>query len=156
MNELSKDNERDSIIMCKVCEVAKVVINKCLDCNYFINTQKLQKLLVLMQIESCCQNETPLFNEDVLIWTCGVAIKEVDDAFGEYSVSFEKKDRQIVYISLLDKYEVVIDQILNVYGDKSVAEINKSDKIQYLINKYTELNRKHIFSSDILNDFKIS
>lgn len=38
-------------VMCKAAEVGKIVINKCLDAGFFIETQKLQKLLVLMQVE---------------------------------------------------------------------------------------------------------
>ena len=34
-------------LMCKASEIGKIIINKCLNKGVFINTQKLQKLLVL-------------------------------------------------------------------------------------------------------------
>ena len=66
-------------IMCKAAEVGKIVVNKCIDLNLPIDVQKLQKLLVLMQVECIKLSSEPLFREDIVIWNCGVAIKEVDE-----------------------------------------------------------------------------
>ena len=51
--------------MCMACEFGKIVINKCLERNIFINTQKLEKLLVLMQIEHKERVKKVLFPEAV-------------------------------------------------------------------------------------------
>lgn len=109
--------------MCKAAEVGKVIINRCLDRRLFIDAQKLQKLLVLMQVEVIKETGIPLFKEDVRIWDCGVAIKEVDDEFRGMGASFTEK--QIEYINLLDKEDEIIDLVLDQYGTQNALELNQ-------------------------------
>lgn len=115
--------EKVGRIMCKASEVGKIVVNKCLDQNFAVNTQKLQKLLVLMQIECIRRSGRPLFKEDIRIWSCGVAIKEVDDEFYGYAEGFTQKLEE--FITLLDAEEASVDCILNKYGQLDAFELNQ-------------------------------
>lgn len=119
-------------IMCKVCEVGKIVVNKCLEKGYPINTQKLQKLLVLIQGECLVENEKPLFEESVEIWKCGVAIREVNDGFQRYSVAFDSPLTE--YVSLLEQENKIIEHIIDKYGRYDVATINQDVRLVNLID----------------------
>ncbi len=111
--------------MCKAAEVGKIVVNKCLseEPPIPINTQKLQKLLVLMQVDCIRRSSKPLFKEDIRIWDCGVAIKEVDDAFRDYAEGFDC--RQEEFITLLEAEEESVNCILAQYGTMEAFELNQ-------------------------------
>jgi len=123
--------KREGIIMCKACEVGKIVVNKCLSKGIFINTQKLQKLLALMQVECVKRANKFLFKEDIVVWDCGIAIKEVDTEFRSEAIAF--KDEQVEYITLLDEEEESVDYIISNYSVFSAFEINELPEIQELI-----------------------
>lgn len=123
---------RGSKIMCKAAEVGKIVINKCIDMKLDINSQKLQKLLVLMQIECIKISGQPLFKEDIRVWTCGVAIKEVDEEFRWLGGDFVS--RQEEYILLLEREEESVNKILNQYGNLDAIELNSLPEIQKVIS----------------------
>lgn len=114
--------------MCKAAEVGKIVINKCLDAGLFIDTQKLQKLLVLMQVECIKRNGKPLFKEDIRVWGCGVAIKEVDEEFRGLGEPFS--EHQDEYINLLDGEQNSVEYILDLYGGYDVLDLNSLPTIQ--------------------------
>ena len=111
-----------SHIMCKAAEVGKIVINKCLDAEIKINTQKLQKLLVLMQVDCIRRSGKPLFKEDIRKWDCGVAIKEVDEEFSNYGQGFYCKFEE--FITLLDAEEKSVNYVIEQYGSKDAFELN--------------------------------
>ncbi len=108
--------------MCKAAEVGKIIINKCIDSNLFIDAQKLQKLLVLMQVDCIRRSNKPLFKEDIKIWNCGVAIKEVDEEFRGVGGPFTTK--QIEYINLLEQEEKSVNTILEQFGKMDAIELN--------------------------------
>jgi len=109
-------------IMCKAAEVGKIVVNKCLSKDISIYTQKLQKLLVLMQVECIRRSAKPLFKEDIRIWDCGVAIKEVDDEFYNFAEGFICPLEE--FITLLDAEEESVNYILDKYGSMDAFELN--------------------------------
>lgn len=111
------------VVMCKASEVGKIVINKCIDLNLSIDVQKLQKLLVLMQVECIQRSGKQLFKEDVRVWDCGVAIKEVDEDFRFQKNAFLVKHFE--YINLLDIEEECVDYVLREYGHMNAFELNK-------------------------------
>lgn len=119
-------------IMCKAAEVGKIVINRCLDAGIFVDAQKLQKLLVLMQVECIKRNRKPLFKEDVRIWNCGVAIKEVDEEFRGLGEPFFEHQEE--YINLLDGERQSVDYVLKLYGNYDALEINSLPIIQKVIS----------------------
>lgn len=118
-------------IMCKAAEVGKIVVNKCLDAGIYVNTQKLQKLLVLMQVECIKRSGKPLFKEDIRVWDCGVAIKEVDDLFSEYGGGFNKKQNE--FIILLESEDESVNHIIKEYGNMDAFELNSLSCIQKVI-----------------------
>jgi len=138
-------------IMCMACEVGKIVVNKCLKRKIFINTQKLEKLLVLMQIEHMSRVKTALFPQDILVWDCGVAIEEVDQGFIQYAIEF--KEEQIEYISLLDEQLKTVEHVLKIYGDMDVFDINKLPAIQTLVSKSLLINERRAIPSNIMLGF---
>ena len=133
-NEVRKTKilEKGYGIMCKASEVGKIVINKCIDLNLSIDVQKLQKLLVLMQVECIKLSGKPLFKEDVRIWNCGVAIKEVDEDFRFNENAFQ--NRHLVYINLLDAEEIAVSNIINQYGQMDAAQLNSLPVAVRVIN----------------------
>lgn len=117
--------------MCKASEVGKIVVNKCLERNIPINTQKLQKLLSLIQLESIKESGLPLFSEDIRVWDCGVAIKEVDEDFRASGTKFREK--QVVNIVLLNSEESYIDTVLSRWGHLSAEDLNSLQPNQQVI-----------------------
>lgn len=141
-------------IMCKAAEVGKIVVNKCLDSGIFINTQKLQKLLVLMQVECVKRSNKVLFKEDIVIWDCGVAIKEVDLEFSSEATGFSAHQQE--YIALLDKELESVNFILSTYGSKSAYEISQLELIKELLsegNPITDSGVPHISANMILEKY---
>ena len=139
------------IVMCMAGEIGKIVVNKCLGRNIFINTQKLQKLLVLMQIEHMQRVKTALFPQDILVWDCCVVIEEVDQGFIQYAIEF--KEKQIEYITLLEEQEKTVEHVLNIYGDMDVFDINELSAIQALVSKSLLINGRRIIPSNIMSGF---
>ena len=146
--------KKEGKIMCKAGEVAKIVINKCMDAGLFIDAQKLQKLLVLMQVDCIRKSGKPLFKEDVRIWDCGVAIKEVDDEFRALGGPFTT--RQTEYINLLEQEEKSVNTILDQFGTKDAIELNllpTNQKVISLAIKATEASTPHVSYQILMGAF---
>ena len=139
------------LVMCMAGEIGKIVVNKCLARNIFINTQKLQKLLVLMQIEHMKRVKTALFPQDILVWDCGVVIEEVDQGFIQYAIEFTEK--QTEYISLLQEQEKTVEYVLKIYGDMDVFDINELPAIHSLVSKSLLINGRRVIPSNIMLGF---
>lgn len=138
--------------MCFVGELGKVVINKCLGRNIFVNTQKLEKLLVLMQIFHMTREKKVLFPEDILVHDiCGVVIKEIDCGFMQYAL--ECKEKQAEYMALLDKQIEIIEYVLKEYGNMDAWDINELPVIQDLISKSISVNGKKVIPANIMLGF---
>lgn len=135
-------------IMCMAGEIGKIVINKCLKENIFINTQKLEGLLVLMQIEHMSRVKAALFPQDILVRNGGVVIEEVDKGFIQYAICC--KEEQIEYILLLDEQLKTVEYVLRVYGDMNAFDINKLPVIQSLVSKSLLINGRSIIPSNIM------
>ena len=138
-------------VMCMAGEIGKIVVNKCLERNIFINTQKLQKLLVLMQIEHMKRVKKALFPQDISVWDCGVVIEEVDQGFIQYAIEF--KEEQIEYIALLDEQLKTVEHVLKNYGDMDVFGINELSAIQSLVSKRLLINGRRVIPSNIMLGF---
>lgn len=141
-------------IMCKAAEVGKIVINKCVDAGLFIDAQKLQKLLVLMQVDCIKECGKPLFKEDIRIWDCGVAIKEVDEEFRGIGGAFTVK--QTEYINLLEQEEKSVNKILEQFGTMDAIELNllpSNQKIISLAVKSTDSSSPHVSYQILMGAF---
>lgn len=142
-------------LMCKAAEVGKIVVNKCLDRNLSINAQKLQKLLVLMQVECIRRSQKPLFREDIRIWNCGVAIKEVDDEFNCYGEEYNGEKME-EFITLLDAEEESVEYVLCQYGAMDVFDLNSLpdiQKVELLGVKTEDLTVPHISYQILMGAF---
>ena len=54
-------------IKCMVSEIGKIVSNKCLNQNISLNTLKLERLLILMQIEYIRTTRKAFFQESIVV-----------------------------------------------------------------------------------------
>lgn len=140
--------------MCKAAEVGKIVINKCLARGLFVDTQKLQKLLVLMQVDIIEKTGKPLFREDIRIWDCGVAIKEVDEEFRGYGTVIS--NQQVEYITLLEVENDIVNSILDKFGDKNALQLNQMPIIQRVCELGTPengLSSPHVSIGALIREF---
>lgn len=141
-------------IMCKAAEVGKIVINKCLKEKIFIDTQKLQKLLVLMQVECIKLTGKALFYEEIRIWNCGVAIKEVDEEFRGVGDAFHTP--QVEYINLLDAENQSVNSVIKKYGSLNAAQLNDIDINQKIISLGKSVDRgtvPHVDVNTLIEEF---
>lgn len=109
--------------MCRVCELCRPIVNRCLDEGYEITTAKLQKLLYLIQGEYLKKYNKVIFNEDILAWNCGMAIREVNAEYSGEEAIFGFQKRLEVRIALLDSELDVIQNVLRNYGKLSATQI---------------------------------
>ena len=132
---------------CMSTELGKIVANKCLDKNIPLNTLKLEKLLILMQVEYIRKTNKPLFQETILVSNNNTRIKEVEEDFLPYVVSMDMiddKTRFGGYILLLTKQEEVVESIINRFGNLDAFELEKKSDIQLMHKISEELNTQCI------------
>ena len=116
-------DEEFKIFTCLTSERAKIIVNQCLDLGLEINTQKLQKLMVLMQGKMLVDYDKPFIEEEIKATKCGVMIPQIDHDFMRYAVGCKKK--LIEYVCLLEREQKVVDSILSSYGNKDSFELNE-------------------------------
>ena len=135
-------------LKCMVSEIGKIVANKCLDKNILLNTLKLEKLLILMQVEYIRETSKAFFQETIIVPNqYNTIIKEVEKDFLPYHIrmnSIKNDTRFCEYINLLMKQEQVVDSIINIYGDLDAFELEKTPDIQLIHKISEELNIKNI------------
>ena len=139
---------------CMAVEVGIIVVNKCLKRNIFINTQKLEKLLVLMQIMHMSRTKKKLFHEDICVWRSGVAIREVDVAFREYALECSEK-QPYGLILLTEEQEKTINYVLSEFGSMDAYDINELPIIQELISKIVFVDDRRVITANIMLGFYI-
>ncbi len=134
-------------IYSKAGEVGKIVVNKCLKKGISINTIKLEKLLVLMQIECIKLSKKPLFKEDIEVWDCGPMIMQVDREF--IGGAIEITEPYDEYIALLDAENMAVNNILRMYGEKDAFQLNKVSSMKKLCEMVENCENK-VFNCNIL------
>lgn len=134
--------------MCKACELGKVVVNRCRQKEYRIDTAKLQKLLVLMQGVFLSRYNETLFPENVIMWPCGVAIKEVDTQFRSFSMGFNEDLPS--FIAVLEKENEVIDYVIEKYGMLDVFELKKDPRLSALVINYDDSKKNTIIEIETI------
>lgn len=66
-------------------EVAKYIINKCIELNRPISNLQLQKILYYVQGEYMkCNDGQPLFNNEIMAWQYGPVVPEVYYEYNKY------------------------------------------------------------------------
>lgn len=135
-------------IGCMSTELGKIVANKCLDKNIPLNTLKLEKLLILMQVEYIRKTEKAFFQETIIVSNQhNTRIKEVEEDFLPYAINMEmisSDTRFCEYINLLMKQEEVVETIINKYGNIDAFDLEKTPDIQLMHKISEELNTQNI------------
>ena len=85
-----------------------------------------------MQVECIKRSGKPLFVEDIRIWNCGVAIKEVDDEFRGFGEPFLLPQEE--FINLLDMEDECVNYILEKYGAFDVMDLNTLPVIERVVS----------------------
>ena len=127
--------------LCEVCEKGKIVINKCLDKGYSINTAKLEKLLILMQGTMLEKYNKPLFRQDVVAVDAGLVVKKLSQQLLLYEEKIGEgfAEKIGIYIAILQTEEHVMDEIIDKYGMLDFFELNSDKKIRKISELcYTE------------------
>ena len=140
--------------LCEVCEKGKIVINKCLDKGYAINTEKLEKLLILMQGTMLAKYNKPLFRQDVVAVDVGLVVKELSRQLLVYEEKIGKgfTENFGIYIALLQIEEQVMDEIIDKYGMLDFFELNSEEKIKRMVELcYTE-GHKNIVPHELMRE----
>ena len=137
-------------ILCQASEKGKIIINKCINKDLFINTLKMEKLLILVHGNMLAQYNKPFFNENVVTYGRGLIIEEVDRDFLEGAVFFNK--RYTEYVTLLDKEEEMVDRIIKLYGSLRVYDLNQLSFLKKIEDKYATSNMKSIISNEAIKE----
>ena len=115
-------NNDNNIFLSKASEIGKIIVNKCLSKGIHINTQKLEKLLILIQLECIKDSGYPLFSEKVVFLEDNATIREVDEEFRKYGICFsEFLEEKIILLYSEIEY---IDNILNQFANLSSFDLN--------------------------------
>lgn len=112
--------------MCRAVLISEVIINRCIDNNFPINTSKLQKILYYMQKEHLKKYDSSVFDEKILAWECGPAIEEVYSHFKFGRLCFKEKVKE--RIVLLDSHDSVLGQALKEYGAMQPYQVSDESK----------------------------
>lgn len=104
------------------CEIGKIVANKCMERGIFINTLKLEKLLILMEIAYIKNYNKSFIRSNIWVNSHGqFMIKDVDRFFIQYAVEFDEK--QVELIGLLESQKDCIEQVLELYGNMTAFDL---------------------------------
>ena len=135
-------------IKCMVSEIGKIVSNKCLNQNISLNTLKLERLLILMQIEYIRTTRKAFFQESIVVPNqYNTKIKEIDEDFLPYAVNMNKIPNNLRFcesINLLIKQEEIVDSVINKYGNLDSFELEKTLDIQLIHKISEELNVQNL------------
>lgn len=135
-------------IKCMVSEIGKIVSNKCLNQNISLNTLKLERLLILMQIEYIRTTRKAFFQESIVVPNqYNTKIKEIDEDFSLYAVNMNMIPNNVRFcesINLLIKQEEIVDSVINKYGNLDSFELEKTPDIQLIHKISEELNVQNL------------
>lgn len=119
--------------MGKAIELAKFFMNQCIQENYEITVPKLQKLLYYAQGEYIAKfNDSPdeinkiLFEEKILAWSCGPAIRELKEYFRGYNINVNVSNE--IYWVLSDEEYDVLEYVFQKYGKLESSELTEQCK----------------------------
>lgn len=138
----------DDRLLCLVSEKGKIIVNKCINKGYSINTQKLEKLLVIAHGMMMSKYERNLFNEDVVFTICGPMIMEVDRDFIQYGIEFNGIFKE--NILLLEKEDEIIEEVIDKFGMLDALELNELEVLSSLNSFYNENSNVNIIPTPII------
>ena len=118
--------------LCKVSEIAKIVINECLEKGYNFDIIKLQQLLTIMQGAMLAKYNTTLFTQDIFNYGTPI-IKEILQDILTKEINLGKNNSDYI---LSTEEKSVIDEIIKRFGIydfntlKTSFVLNVLDKIR--------------------------
>ncbi|PAF52606.1 hypothetical protein BKH42_09045 [Helicobacter sp. 13S00482-2] len=99
----------------KALDVAKYIINKCIEKDKYISNLQLQKIMYFVHLEFLRETYRKLIDDESFeARECGPIMKSVYNKFGIYG-GFTIDDIQECHIELKPEEEKSIDKILNEY-----------------------------------------
>ncbi|MFQ6724517.1 MAG: hypothetical protein ACLRFE_04230, partial [Clostridia bacterium] len=114
--------DANEMVLCEASEKGKVVVNKCLNRGYHINTLKLEKLLIIIHGLMLVHHNKPFFKNSIIPTKNGLRIPEVDNDFIINAISFDKKfDEQIAF---LDREWEITEYVIKKYGKMNTFELD--------------------------------
>lgn len=117
-------------------EKGTIVVNECLRRWLYINTLKLEQLLILIQGRMLSLYNRPFFSQDVIARTHALMIDEVDKEFRINAIEF--KEEIVEYVSLLSTEEEVMNFVLDSYGSLNVFELQELYELKILKECYSK------------------
>lgn len=124
----------DNRILHLSSEKGKFIVNKCLERKLFINTLKLEKLLILTHGEMLSKYGQEFFKEKVIAVEHGLILRDVERDFLMYENEFNKQLKP--YIHLVGHEEEVVNEIVEEYGSFGTLKLNNLKELQMLKNVY--------------------
>jgi len=126
----------DIRVLCEACEKGKFIVNKCLKNGYDINTEKLEKLLIIMQGEMLRLYRKPFFLQPIIVNDKDVIIPKVEDSFSMYNDGF--KERLCEYYHLTKEDQEIMDMVFASYAQMDINDLNEKREINILKSLYIE------------------
>lgn len=118
--------------LCEASEIAKIIINKCLDKRYDLDFVKLQQLLTLIQGTMLARYNRTFFPQDIYNLETPIIIEVHKDILTQ-DINLEKTNTEYVFS---DEEELVVDEILKRFAPftcgliKNAFVFNVLDKIR--------------------------
>jgi len=128
-------------ILCEASEKGAIVVNKCLNRGFEINTIKLEQLLILMHGRMLSLYNKPFFSQEVVARTHALMIDKVDKDFRIYAMEFKEKLEE--YICLLEKEEVM-NYIIEKYGNLDFFELKELPVLKNLKDLFSKEDQSNI------------
>ncbi len=135
-------------------EIAKYIVKSCLDNNYFIDTLKLEYLMILADGYMLVKYQRKLFNEEIILINKGFKIKSIDEEFKRYNIGFDKDINLTYHLPLLSNEEEIIYFVCKTYGEYTIDSLNKLSIFQRLIQDYNFEKEFIIPNREFINYFK--
>lgn len=97
----------NNMILCQASEFGKIIINICIDKDIFINTIKLEKLLIITQGIMLNRYNESLFKQPIIYGNCyGFGIPKVNEELIYGTLGFN--EHLTAYYPLLDRQREVL------------------------------------------------
>jgi len=133
---------RDVLCLCIASKKSVIVANECLKKGLRINALKLEYLLILIHGKMLSQYNKPFLNQNVVVKNHNLMIEKDDKEFVAYDVRFDEILRE--HITLLEKEEEVMKQIIEEYGEFDVFELKEHPVLKTLNESFYNTGKTNI------------
>lgn len=126
----------DIRVLCEVCEKGKFVVNRCLKNGNEINTEKLEKLLILMQGEMLKKYNKPFFEQQIIVKDKNIVIPKLNREFYMYNEGFN--ERFCEYYHLTRAEQEIMDIVIEKYSNFDVEQLKSKRELIILGNMFVD------------------